>query len=435
MDEAQLKREIFEKVKRFYELKHKNRKFVPGVTKIGYAGRVFDEKEMIAATDAVLDFYLTLGDYADKFEQAFCDFQKTKHTIVANSGSSANLLAVSALMSQELKNRLNPGDEVITPASTFPTTFNPIIQNNLLPVLVDVDVETLNINPEKLKAALSKKTRAIMLPHTLGIPNEMDKVMDFAEKNNLFVIEDTCDALGSKFNGKLVGTFGDMGTYSFYPAHMITTGEGGAVTTDDEQLARIVGSIRDWGRACFCKRGEKNPLGACNNRFGFKINNIPYDHRYMYTHIGYNLKPTDIQCAIGFEQLKKLPVFIEKRKKNYEKLRRIFSKYDSFILAQPPEKAEVSWWAFPITVKEGAGFTRKDIVEFLEKNNIQTRTIFAGHILYQPGYRNVKCRISGKLDNTERIARGTFFIGLYPGIGDEELGYMEQKLKEFMDKR
>jgi CDP-6-deoxy-D-xylo-4-hexulose-3-dehydrase len=435
MNEENIKKEIFEKIKEFYELKHKKRVFVEEKTKIRYAGRVFDEKEMIAATDAVLDFWLTLGKYTDLFEADFSKLLGMKHAIVTNSGSSANLLAVSALKSSELKNRLKNGDEVITPASTFPTTFNPIIQNNLMPVLVDINLGNYNTDVSQLKKALSKKTKALLIPHTLGIPNEMDAVMDFVKEHNLFLIEDACDALGSKYANKVVGSFGDISAFSFYPAHHITMGEGGALATNDELLDRIIRSIRDWGRACYCKPGEKNPLGACGRRFSFLVGGIKYDHRYMYSNIGYNLKPTDIQVAIGYEQLKKLPEFVRARKKNFNALYKIFSKYNSFLLPDAPEKADVSWFAFPLTIKKGADFSRTELVSFLEKNNIQVRLLFTGNILHHPGYKEIKCRKIGKLENTEEVFRNSFFLGVYPGLLEEEITYIEKKVSEFMRKR
>lgn len=436
-DEENLKLQIFKLIKKFYELKHKEKKFVPGTTKIHYAGRVFDEKEIIAMTDSVLDFWLTLGKYTDKFEENFSKSLRIKHTILTNSGSSANLLAVSALCSQQFRDTLKPGDEVIIQATTFPTTLNPIIQNNLTPVLLDVNLGTYNIDVEKIEKAITDKTKLIMLAHTLGNPNEMDIIIELAEKYGLYVIEDACDALGSQYKNKYVGTFGDMGTFSFYPAHHISMGEGGAVATDNSLLKTIVTSLRDWGRACFCRWNEKNPNGACKKRFGWQLGTLPkgYDHRYTYTNIGYNLKPLDIQAAMGIEQLKKFPRFIESRKKNFKKLYEIFSRYkDYFILPESLPKSDPCWFAFPLTIKKNAKFDRNDLTSWLEKNKIETRVIFSGNIIHQPAYKNVKYKIFGELKNSDLIMNNSFFIGIYPGITDEMIGYIEQKIKEFFSK-
>lgn len=432
--EEKLRREIFRKVGEFYKLKHGSRPFYPGKTRINFGGRVFDEKEMVAMTDSVLDFWLTLGRYAQEFETNFSKHLKVGHAIVTNSGSSANLLAVSALMSGQLEGRIKRGSEVITPASTFPTTINPVFQNNLIPVLLDVELGTYNLNAGSMEDAITKKTRLIMLPHTLGNPNDMKTVMDIAEDHNLYVIEDSCDALGSMYGGRMVGTFGDIGTFSFYPAHHITMGEGGALTTDSGDLERIIRSIRDWGRACYCKPGETSPKGACGNRLNFRINGITYDHRYVYTNIGYNLKPTDIQCAMGVEQLKKLQYFTRKRRENFRRLYRLFSRYeDFFILPKSLPKARPSWFAFPLTLKEDCGFTRESLTSWYEGNNIETRLLFAGNIASQPAYRDVKYRISGSLRNSEIVMRNTFFIGVYPGINREMVDYISEKTSEFME--
>lgn len=434
MEAEKIKKEIFEKVKEFYRLKH-IKKFLPGKSKIHYAGRVYDEKEIIAMVDSVLDFWLTMGEYGEKFEQQFSKCLSVKHAILTNSGSSANLLAVSSLFSQQIDGRLNKGDEVITPACTFPTTLNPIIQNGLRPVFVDVELGTYNINVGQLKEALTERTKLIMIPHTLGNPCEMDAIMKIAKEHNLYVIEDTCDALGSKYDGKSLGTFGNVGTFSFYPAHHITLGEGGALITNDDNLARIVTSLRDWGRACFCKWNEKNPEGACHKRFDFKLEEVSYDHRYIYDNIGYNLKLLDIQPAMGLEQLKKLPSFIKTRKKNFQKLYQIFSQYkDFFILPQILEKSDPSWFGFPITLKENTPFNRRDMLVWLEKNNIQTRLLFAGNITRQSAYKNIDYRIHRALKNSDIVMENSFFLGVYPGLTDEMMEYTTNKIEEFMQK-
>lgn len=434
MDSLKLKKEIFEKVKKYYELVHKERKFIPGETKLNYAGRFFDENEMIAATDAVLDFILTIGKNDFQFRQEFCKFFGIRSTTLTNSGSSANLLAVSALTSPMLKeeDRLKPGNEVITPATTFPTTLNPIIQNNLIPVFLDAEIGNYNMELTNLKKALTKKTKAVMIPHTLGNPNDMDVIMEFVEKNDLYLIEDCCDALDSKYDGKLCGTFGDLATFSFFPAHHLTQGEGGAVITDNSLFQRIVNSIRDWGRDCWCEPGKSN---TCQKRFDWQLGDLPhgYDHKYIFSNIGYNLKPLDIQPAIGLEQLKKLPQFTEARRKNFKRLYKELSKYDEFIMPRSVKKADPSWFAFPITVN-AKKFTREEITKFLESYMIETRMLFCGNVTKQPAYRNIKYRIVNDLKNTDRIMYDTFFVGVYPGIDDQRMNFMLDKFEEFMKK-
>lgn len=436
--EEELRSEILERVEELYRLRKEQETFIPGKSKVNYAGRVFDEKEMVAVVDSVLDFWLTLGPKGIQFENALSDFLGVKKVMVTNSGSSSNLIAITALTSPELENCLKPGDEVITTALTFPTTLAPIIQNNLVPVFVDVETDTYNIDASRIEDAISPRTRAIIFAHTLGNPCEMDRIMAIAKRHNLYVIEDTCDALDSRYDGRLVGAFGDMSTYSFYAAHHITMGEGGAVATNDPTLHRIALSIRDWGRACWCQTGERNPKGACNNRFGFRFEGLPegYDHKYTYTNIGYNLKPLDIQCAMGLEQLKKLPDFTRRRKENFKILFEAFAGYeDRFILPRSLPKADPSWFAIPITVRKDAGFTKNEIVEYLEKSMIETRMLFAGNILRQPGYKGINRRISGGLDNTDNTMFNTFFLGVFPGMTEEKLGYMVDKINEFMRNR
>ena len=432
-----LKKEIFNKVRQYYKLAHRERKFIPGETKIHYAGRVYDDSEMINMIDAVLDFWITLGDYGKGFEEELANYLGVLDIILVNSGSSANLISCSILLSQQLDRPLKQGDEVITPAVTFPTTLAPIIQNGLIPVFVDVDLGTYNLNLQLLERAVSEKTRLIFVPHTLGNPCKIDKIMEIARKYGLYVIEDACDALGTKYNGKFVGTFGQLGTLSFYPAHHISTGEGGAIITNDKKLARIARSIRDWGKDCFCNRNS-GPDGACGNRFNYKIDGIPegYDHRYVYTNFGYNLKPTDVQAAMGVAQLRKLPKFIAKRKANFQKIFNGLKKYrDYFILPTWSRKADISWFAFPLTIKPEAGFLRKELVTYLEKNNIETRYLFAGNILRQPAYKNIKCRVVRDLKNSDIVMRNSFFIGCYPGLNDEQIDYILRKFDEFFKKR
>ncbi len=432
LNESGLRTEIVEKAKKYFNLFHSQKQFVPGRTKVHYAGRVMSEDEMASLVDSSLDMWLTLDRYGRQFEGACSELLGAKHSLLVNSGSSANLVATSSLCSPLVQSHLKPGDEIITPAATFPTTLNPILQNNLVPVFADIELGTYNINPALLEKCISEKTRAIIIPHTLGNPNNMDVVMELVEKHRLFLIEDACDALGTKWGGRHVGTFGDFGTLSFYPAHHITMGEGGAVVTNSAPLSKVAESIRDWGRACWCKPGESNQEGTCGMRFKFKLAGIPFDHKYMYSHIGYNLKPTDMQAAIGVAQLKKLPQFIERRKHNFKIIYDALSSYEKFlILPKWHEKADVSWFAFPITVKEGAGFSRNDLTQHLEKALIETRPIFAGNILHHSAYKDISKRIVGNLDNSTRLIKDSFFIGVYPGITDEMLDYVIKTFKEF----
>jgi len=421
-----LRREILEKVAEYYRLKHADKPFEPGTSRVQYAGRVFDEEEMVNATDAVLDFWLTLGRFGREFERKLGAFLGVRAVIPVNSGSSANLVAVTTLCARQLRNGLRPGDEVITPAVTFPTTLAPIVQNRLVPVMVDCQLGNYNIDVDQLEAARSDRTRALFLPHTLGNPIDMDQVVAFCSKYSLFLIEDTCDALGSTFDGKLVGTFGQLATLSFYPAHHITMGEGGAVYTNSLRLARLARSIRDWGRDCFC--GYENPPdGKCGHRLDWKIPGAgePYDHRYLYTEIGYNLKPTDMQAAIGVAQMDKLPMFIEKRKKHFHLIYNSLRRYEEhLILPTHHPKADPAWFAFPITVRPGAPFTRKQITRHLESRNVETRYLFSGNILEQPGYRDIERRVVGDLPNSDIVLKGAFFVGVYPGLDEARIEYL-----------
>ncbi len=428
-----LRQEILDKVAEYYRLAHAGRPFVPGQTRVQYAGRVFDEQEMMHATDAVLDFRLTHGRFGREFERKLGAFLGVREVIPVNSGSSANLVAVTTLCARQLRNGLRPGDEVITPAVTFPTTLAPIVQNRLVPVMVDCQLGNYNIDVDQLEAAWSERTRAIFLPHTLGNPIDMDKVVAFASRHNLFLIEDTCDALGSTFAGKMVGTFGHFGTLSCYPAHHITTGEGGAVYTNSLRLARLARTIRDWGRDCFC--GYDNPPdGKCGHRLDWKLPGLaePYDHRYLYTEIGYNLKLTELQAAIGVAQLDKLAMFIAKRKKHFRLIDDGLRRYEEhLILPTHHPKADPSWFAFPITVRPGAPFTRKQIARFLEDRNIETRYLFSGSILQQPGYRDITRRVVGDLPNADIVLKGAFFVGVYPGLDEARIDYMLDAFHDF----
>jgi CDP-6-deoxy-D-xylo-4-hexulose-3-dehydrase len=436
MKSNNIKKEIFNLVTKYYIEKHKVKVFVPGKTYIPYAGRVYDEKEIISLVDSALDFWLTAGRFAKQFENDFAKFLGVKHCVLTNSGSSANLLAISALTSPKLgERRLKPGDEVLTTACAFPTTVNPIIQNNLIPVFMDVDVGTYNIKTDKIEGSISKKTKAIFLAHTLGNPFDLDKICKICEKYNLWLIEDNCDALGSRYNEKYTGTFGHIATFSFYPAHHITMGEGGALVTNDNQLKKLIKSFRDWGRDCWCEPGCDN---TCGKRFGWQLGNLPfgYDHKYIYSHIGYNLKITDMQAAIGVEQLKKLPLFIKARKNNFKLLYEGLKKYEKyFILPEVESKADPSWFGFLLTVRSDAGFTRDEIVKYLENNKIAIRMLFAGNIIRHPSFENVKYRINGNLKNTDFIMNNTFWVGVYPGYTEKIIKYLLEKIFTFIKKR
>ncbi|MBX4260521.1 lipopolysaccharide biosynthesis protein RfbH [Clostridium estertheticum] len=434
-EEKKLRIEIFENVKKIYKQRFKNDKFIPGETIIPFAGRVYDEKEMISLVDSSLDFWLTAGRNAEEFEDQFADFFGVKSCSLVNSGSSANLIALTTLTSPSLgEKRLKPGDEVITVAAGFPTTVNPIIQNGLVPVFLDVDVETCNVDANELEKAISNKTKAIMLAHTLGNPFNLDKVMEIVKKYDLFFIEDCCDAVGAKYKGKNVGSFGDIATVSFYPAHHMTMGEGGAVLTNDLKLSRIIRSFRDWGRDCYCEPGAND---TCGRRFQMQMGTLPYgyDHKYIYTHIGYNLKVLDLQPAIGLEQLKKLPDFIKTRNNNFAMLKQMLLKYEKFlILPKATEHSEPSWFGFPITVKDTSPFKRNTIVEYLESKKIMTRMLFAGNITRQPAYIDINKRVVGNLEKTDIIMNDTLFIGVYPGIDDQRMKYISSIFDSFFER-
>ncbi|MDD4953900.1 MAG: lipopolysaccharide biosynthesis protein RfbH [Candidatus Omnitrophica bacterium] len=429
-----IKQDIFRGVKEFYHLKHREQERRQG--KIGYAGRVYDEKEIINLVDSALDFWLTAGRFAKRFEKNICAFLGARFSSLVNSGSSANLLAISALGSPKLgKRRLNPGDEIITTASCFPTTLAPIIQNGFTPVFLDVDLGTYNIQADKIEKAISKKTKAIFIAHTLGNPADLGRIAKIAAKYKLWFCEDNCDSLGAKYAGKFTGTFGHLSTLSFYPAHHITTGEGGAVLTGDPLLNRIINSLRDWGRDCWCDSGVDD---TCKKRFSWKLGTLAfgYDHKYVYSHIGYNLKLTEMQAAVGLAQLKKLPEFIRKRNNNFRMLYQALESYqDALILPRWEKKAIPSWFAFPITVRPGAGFSRNELTDFLEKAGVQTRLIFAGNVLRQPAFKDIKCRVYAGLSNTDTIMNDSFFIGVYPGIGRAQIKYILKQFKTFFNSR
>lgn len=443
-NETILREKIFKIVREIFRIRSSKTRFVPGKDKIQYAGAVYDHEEVESMIDAILGGWFGVGKFTRRFEVELSRFLGTEKAIMTNSGSSANLLAISALLSDQLSRdvRLKPGDEVITPALTFPTTFNPIVQNNLVPVLLDVEIGTYNINADDLEKSLSDRTKAIFIPHTLGNPNEMNSISDFAKEHNLFLIEDACDALGSKYKGRYVGTFGTFGTFSFYPAHQITTGEGGAVVTNNEELSRTILSLRDWGRACvipIC-----NPLHCPDKgcpksvpyEKAFPFDGLPedYDKRYTYVNVGYNLQPTEIQAAMGMAQFKKLPKFIELRKRNFKILYDDFKNYEGFfILPESLPKSDPCWFAFPLTIREDAPFKRKDIVQWFTKHNIEVKMLFAGNIAGQPAYRGLRYRVAQKLTNSDYVMHNSFFLGVYPGMTEEKIGYTMDACERFIN--
>jgi CDP-6-deoxy-D-xylo-4-hexulose-3-dehydrase len=407
--------------------------FVPGKTWIRYAGRVFDEEEYLSLIDAALDGWITAGRYSEEFEYQFSKYLGVGSSLIVNSGSSANLIALSSLTSPSLGNaRLKPEDEVITVAAGFPTTVNPIVQNGAVPVFVDVEDDTYNVNVDEVEDAVTDRTKAIMIAHTLGNPFDINRILKISKNHGLFLIEDNCDALGSRYGGRMTGTFGHFSTSSFYPAHHITMGEGGAVNTSDPLLERIARSFRDWGRDCYCETGASD---SCGMRFTQRFGELPlgYDHKYVYSHIGYNLKATDLQAAIGVSQLKKVDKFIGKRKENFRYLYERLKPYeDYFVLPKALPEADPSWFAFPLSVREKSGLTRKQIVDYLERKKIMTRTLFAGNLVKHPAYLDVRKRIASNLEVTNRVMNNAFFIGVYPGITAEMLEYVGDVFDEIM---
>lgn len=432
----EIRKQIIQKTIEYYQARFEKQDFVPGSSKVNYAGRVFDQQELINAVEASLDFWLTEGRFSENFAEKISEFLGVEYVLLTNSGSSANLLAFAALTSEKLGNkRLKKGDEVISIAAGFPATVTPIILYGLIPVFVDVDIPTYNIDIEMMQKAVTPKTHCIFIAHTLGNPFNVDAVMKLAEENELWVIEDNCDAFGSEYKGRKTGTFGHISTISFYPAHHITTGEGGAICTNDHQLAQIIRSFRDWGRDCYCLGGENN---TCGKRFSQQFGNLPsgFDHKYVYSEIGYNLKMTDIQAAIGSAQIDKLPEFCKRRRENYNEWVKIFSKYSNyFIIPEATEGANPSWFAFIVTVKENAPFSRDEITLHLNNNLIETRNLFAGNITKQPGFINHQWRIAENLNNTDIIMNNTFFLGTYPGLTKEMLHYTEDILEDFINGR
>jgi len=427
-----LREQISKLVAEYAELELAPKPFVAGQSHVPVSGKVLGGKELQFMVEASLDGWLTTGRFNEEFEARLRKFLGVKHALTVNSGSSANLLAFSALTSPQLGDRaLKAGDEVITVAAGFPTTVNPIIQHGCVPVFVDVHIPTYNIDPDRIEAAVSERTRAIMVAHTLGNPFDLAKVREIADRHNLWLIEDCCDALGSTYNGQLVGTFSDVATLSFYPAHHITMGEGGAVFTNNGRLKLILESIRDWGRDCFCPPGKDN---SCGKRFCWKKGDLPegYDHKYVYSHIGFNLKISDMQAAVGLAQMDRLEGFIEARKENFRRLKRELSAFEDYlILPQPTKNSDPAWFGFPITITSNVPFTRMQLLHFLTERNIGTRLLFAGNLTKQPYFKGVNYRIADRLDTTDTIMNQTFWIGTFPGLSSEMLDYIVESFREF----
>ena len=428
----QLRREILKLVAAYHDEAFTATSFVPGQTPVPVSGRVFDADDLVHLTDASLDFWLTAGRYAGQLERELARFIGVRHAILCNSGSSANLLALSALTAPELgERRLRLGDEVITVAAGFPTTVNPILQNGLTPVFLDINLGTYNLDVRRLEEAITPRTRAIMVAHTLGNPFDLDTVLATAARHNLWLIEDNCDALGSTYDGRLTGSFGDLATVSFYPAHHITMGEGGCVLTRRPRLKKIVESFRDWGRDCWCQPGKEN---TCGKRFDWQLGDLPagYDHKYIYSHVGYNLKVTDMQAAIGVAQIKKLPAFIEARRRNWCSLHEGLKPLEEFfVLPEPTPKSNPSWFGFLLTVRPGAPFTRNALIRCLDERKIGTRLLFGGNLTRQPAYRNAPYRVVGDLTNTDIVMNQTFWIGVYPGQTPEMIAYVVETFHDF----
>lgn len=429
-----LRAKILELTEQYARLAHASKPFDASSSNVPVSGKVFDGAEVRSLVDSSLDFWLTTGRFNDAFEKRLSSFIGSRRKVLTcNSGSSANLLALSGLTSHLLKDRaLKPGDEVITAATGFPTTVNPVLQQGLVPVFVDVDIPTYNISPSQIEAAVTDKTRAIMVAHTLGNPFALDEVMRVAEKYNLWVVEDCCDALGATYEGQNVGTFGDVGTLSFYPAHHITMGEGGAVFMRDTTVLRATESIRDWGRDCYCPPGVDN---TCKKRFGWKLGSLPhgYDHKYTYSHLGYNLKITDMQAAVGLAQMDKLEHFIACRRSNFSYLTSLLLEFqDVLILPQPTPKSDPSWFGYVLTVRSDAGFTRDELVMYLNERRVATRLLFGGNLIRQPYMQNRNYRVVGELSNADIIVDNTFWIGVYPGLHRDHLDYVAEVFSSFI---
>jgi len=428
-----LRKEILKKVREFHGAAFNEVPFSPSETAVPVSGKTFDADELERLVDASLDFWLTTGRYAARLERELAAYVGVRFAFLCNSGSSANLLAISTLTSQSLEDRaMNVGDEIITVAAGFPTTVNPIFQNGLVPVFIDVDLSTLNADINQLEEALGPRTKGVFMAHTLGNPFDLEQVLEFTKRNNLWLIEDNCDALGSIYDGKLTGGFGDLSTLSMYPAHHITTGEGGSVFTDNNELKPIVESFREWGRDCWCEPGVDN---TCGRRFDYTLGDLPYgyDHKYIYSHLGYNLKMTDMQAAVGVAQMEKLPSFVQSRKDNFHYLKSGLSELETYFEFHiATEKSDPSWFGFPITIRKDAPFSRNDIISFLESRKIATRLLFGGNLIKQPAYQGRTFKTVSDLPISNRIATDTFWIGLYPGLTKSALDYTISSFRDFV---
>jgi CDP-6-deoxy-D-xylo-4-hexulose-3-dehydrase len=423
---------VLEAVRKYHREQERSTAFQPGVTPVLSSGAVLDEDDRAALVEAALDMRIAAGVHTRRFESAFARTLGLRKAHLTNSGSSANLLALSALTSPQLEDmRLRPGDEVITVAASFPTTVNPIIQNGMVPVFVDIELGTYNTTPERIAAAITPRTRAIMMAHTLGNPYAAAEIADLATEHNLFLVEDNCDAVGSTYRGRLTGTFGDLSTVSFYPAHQLTMGEGGCVLTNNLALARIVESLRDWGRDCWCEPGEDN---RCLKRFDYQLGSLPagYDHKYIFSHLGYNLKSTDLQAALGMSQLAKLPEFTAARRRNWQRLREGLDGIPGLLLPEPTPQSQPSWFGFTMTVLPDATYTRRDLVNFLESRRIGTRRLFGGNITRHPAYAGQHYRVAGELTNSDIVTEHTFWVGVYPGLTPEVVDYVRDSIREFV---
>ena len=423
-----LKKDILSLIEKYNDSKDESI-FIPGESPVPVSGRVYDGSDVSMLIESALEFWLTTGRFNEEFESNLAKFLNTKRVLTVNSGSSANLLAFSSLKSHLIRNNIQDGDEVITVAAGFPTTVNPIIQNNCIPVFIDVELPGYNIDTKKIEEAITKKTKAIMIAHTLGNPFEVGEVQRICKENNLFLVEDCCDALGSEYNGVKVGNFGDVATLSFYPAHHITMGEGGAVFSSKHLMLKALESIRDWGRDCWCPPGKDN---TCGVRFNWKLGDLPkgYDHKYIYSHLGYNLKITDMQAAVGLAQLGHLEEFISIRKRNFNLLKKGLSNLDDkIILPVPTKNSDPSWFGFPITVRQQN--IREKFINFLNEKKIGTRLIFAGNLVKQPYMKNLKFKVSGDLKNTNTIMNDSLWIGVYPGLNENMINYMVECIQDF----
>ena len=431
----ELKKNILTQIRKYSELENVKKKFIPGVSEIPVSGKIIGADEIVNMSEAALDGWLTTGRFNEQFQKKLASFINIKLLITVNSGSSANLIAFSSLTSSKLKDeKINPGDEVITVASGFPTTINPIIQNNAIPVFVDVKLPEYNIDENLIEEAITKKTKAIMIAHALGNPFNLKKILEICNKYDLWLIEDSCDALGSKYDGKIVGTFGDLATLSFYPAHHITMGEGGAVFTNSIQLKRIAESIRDWGRDCYCEPGNDN---TCKKRFCWKLGDLPYgyDHKYTYSHLGYNMKITDMQAACGLAQLDRLDGFITARKNNFDFLKKNLKSLEEFLILPEAEKnSEPSWFGFPISIRDGSFETRNALINHLNSKKIGTRLMFSGNVIKQPYMKNIKYKIVDDLNVADKIMKNTFWIGVFPGLHKDHFQYIYEAFKVFLKK-